>query len=75
MFIIHQISFFKDFWSRQLVVQYVLVVNLTFLQIITFSDFDFEYYLDFCLVLNVKLYICKNFSFSTGKLQVLQEAS
>ena len=61
MFIIYQISFVKDFWSRQLVVEYVLVVNLTFLQIITSSDFDFECYLDFCLVLNVKLNICIKF--------------
>ena len=50
-------------------------INLAFLQIITSSDFDFECYLDFCLVLNVKLYICKKFSFSTGTLQVLLEAS
>ena len=74
MFIIYQISFVKDCWSRQLVVWYVLVVNLTFLQIITSSDFDFECYFDFCLVLNVKLNICIK-SFITGTLQVLQEAA
>ena len=39
---------------------YVLVVNLTFSQIIT-SDFDFECYLDFCLVLNMKLNTCIKF--------------
>ena len=74
MFIIYQISFVKDFWSRQLVVWHVLVVNLTFLQIITSSDFYFECYFDFCLVLNVKLNMCIK-SFSTGTLQVLQEAA
>ena len=31
------------------------------MQIITSSDFDFECYLDFCLVLNVKLNICIKF--------------
>ena len=40
---------------------FILVVNLTFLQIITSSDFDFECYLYFCLVLNVKLNTCIKF--------------
>ena len=51
-----KISFVKDFWSVV-----CSVLNLTFLQIITFSHFEFERYLGFFLVLNVKLNFCTKF--------------
>ena len=38
-----------------------VILNLTFLQVITSSDFGFERYLDLLLVFNVKLNICTKF--------------